>query len=76
MMDEGLLSIIPAGCGQLEKMLITLEHVELHGIFGSTFSYLIILVLSSSWYEALPSIILPRRGNLVKVITLGPNDIF
>ena len=37
-MDEGLLSIIPAGCGQLVKMLITLEP---HGIFRSNFTYLL-----------------------------------
>ena len=35
-MDEGLLSIISAVCGQLVKMLITLEP---HGIFGSKFIY-------------------------------------
>ena len=33
-MDEGLLSIISAGCGQLVKMLISLEP---HGIFDYDF---------------------------------------
>ena len=42
-----LLSISPAGRGQLVKMLITLEP---HGIFGSIFAYLFILTLSSHWY--------------------------
>ena len=40
LMDEGLLSIISVGCGQLVKMLITLE---LHGIFGSNDAFLFIL---------------------------------
>ena len=39
-MDEGLLSIISAGFGQLVKMPITLEP---HGIFGSNFANLFIL---------------------------------
>ena len=47
MMDESLLSMISAGCGQLVKMLITLEP---HGIFGSNFAYLSILTLSSHRY--------------------------
>ena len=51
LMDEVLLRIGPAGCGQLVKMIITLEP---HGIFGSTFTYLFfykfILTLSSHWY--------------------------
>ena len=34
-------------CGQLVKMLITLEQ---HDIFGSNFAYLFILTLSSHWY--------------------------
>ena len=34
-MNEALLSISLAGCGQLVKMLITLEP---HGIFGSIFA--------------------------------------
>ena len=37
LVDEGLLSIISAVCGQLVKMLITLEP---QGIFGSNFTYL------------------------------------
>ena len=36
LMDEGLLSIVSAGFGQLVKMLITLES---HGIFVSNFAY-------------------------------------
>ena len=40
LMDEGLLSIILAGCGQLVKMRITLEPL---GIFGLNFAYLFIL---------------------------------
>ena len=47
LMDDGLLSIISAGCCQLVKMLITLE---LHGIFGSYFAYLFILTMSNHWY--------------------------
>ena len=37
LMDEGLLSIISAGCGQLVKRCITIEP---HGIFGTNFAYL------------------------------------
>ena len=47
LMDEGWLSIISAGCGQLVKMLIILEP---HGLFESNFAYLFILMLSSHWY--------------------------
>ena len=47
LMDEGLLSIILAGSGQLVTMLITLE---MHELFGSNFEYLSILTLSSHWY--------------------------
>ena len=65
-MDEGLLSIISAGCGQLVKMLTTLEW---HGIFGPNFAYLFVLTLSSHWYakwdEVLLSIIFAIRGVLV-----------
>ena len=43
-MDDGLRSIISAGCGQLVKMLITIEP---HGTFGSNSAYLFILTLSS-----------------------------
>ena len=46
MLDEALLSISPVGCGQLVKMLITLEP---HGIFAS-FAFLFILTLSSHLY--------------------------
>ena len=37
LMNEGLLGIILAGCGQLAKMPITLE---LQGIYGCSFAYL------------------------------------
>ena len=43
MLGEGLLSIISAGCGQLEKMLITLKS---HGIFVSNFAYKFILTFN------------------------------
>ena len=46
-MDEGVLSIISAGCGHLEKMLITLEP---HGVFESNFAYQFVLKLSRHWY--------------------------
>ena len=57
LMDEGLLNIISAGCGQLIKILITLEP---RGRFGSNFAYLFILTLFShaNFEEALLSIIL------------------
>ena len=48
LMDKGLLSIISADCGQLVKMLISLEP---HGIFGSNFAYLFILI-SYSFYKS------------------------
>ena len=40
LMDEGLLSIISVGCGQLVKMRITLEPLD---IFGLNFADLFIL---------------------------------
>ena len=49
-MGKGLLSIISAGCGQLVKMLITLE---LHGIFGSNFAYLQVFILTLSNHQPL-----------------------
>ena len=59
LMDEGLLSISPACCGQLVKILITLE---LYGIC------LFILILSThgmqNGEEGLPSIILAGQGHL------------
>ena len=42
-MDDGLLSISPACCGHLAKILINLKP---EGIFGSNFAYLFILILS------------------------------
>ena len=47
-MDEGLLSISPACCGQLVKILISLEP---YGVFGSYFAYSFGFILSSHWYE-------------------------
>ena len=78
LMDEGLLSISPICSGQLVKILLTLEP---YGIFGSTFAYLYIYILSSHWYangdEGLPIIILAGRDLLVKIpITLKLHDIF
>ena len=63
------------------KMLITLEP---HGIFGSNFVYLCILVLSRHWNDGMkkcnessPSIILAGRALLVKMlITFEPHAIF
>ena len=46
-MDEGLLSMVSAGWGQLVKMLITLEP---HGTFGSNYAHLFILTLFSHLY--------------------------
>ena len=45
LMDEGLLSISPACCGQLVKILINLEP---YWIFGSNFAYLFILIMSKA----------------------------
>ena len=45
-----MLSIILAGCGQLVKMIITLEQND---IFRSHLAYLFILKLSSHWYVKL-----------------------
>ena len=82
LMVEDLLSISPACCGQLVKMLITLES---HGIFGSHFAYLFILILSGHLYEnenndkGMTSIILDGQGfffNEKKLVTLEPLGIF
>ena len=80
-MDEGLLNIISASCGQLVKKLVALEPFV---IFGSKFAYFFILTLCSHWFayadggdDALSSIILASRGLLVKLfITLEPHHIF
>ena len=70
-MDEGLLSIIPAGYGHLVKMLTTLEP---HGIYGYNCAYCLPL---QNCDEALPSIILAGQGILMKMlITHEPHDIF
>ena len=71
-MDECLLSIISVGCGQLVKMLITLEP---HSIFGSKFAYIIYfehcqVTGMENGDKALPSIILALRGLLVKMIII------
>ena len=81
LIDIGLLSNCPACCGQLPvvKILITLEPYR---IFGSSFAYLLILVLSrlpriqQNGGEGLSSIILAGQGILVKMlITLEPHGI-
>ena len=68
-MDEGLLSISPAFCGQLVKMLITMES---YGIFGSNFAYVLIYMLFSNWYaksdKGLLSIILASQRLLLKIL--------
>ena len=48
MMDEGLLSICPACCDKLVKMLLALEP---YGLFGSNFAHLSILYskVLSTW---------------------------
>ena len=46
-MDEALLGISPARCGQSVKILITRDP---HGIIGSNFAYLFILTLSNPLY--------------------------
>ena len=57
------------------QLLITLKE---YGIFGSKFAYLFILTLYSHYLqngdEALPSIILASRDNLVKMLTLEPHN--
>ena len=65
-------------CGQLVKMLITLDS---RGIIASNLVYLCILTLSSHQYKkvdkASPSIILAGQALLVKMlITLEPHGIF
>ena len=79
LIDMGLLSKCPAYCGQLVKILTTLEP---YGIFGSNFAYLFILIFSShpdmlNGGDGLPSIILTGQGLIVKMlITLEPHGIF
>ena len=86
LMDECLLNISRAGCGQLAKKLITLEP---HGIFGSNASFFSIKIVQplvckpvllrdpqvctiiTEWVR--PSV----RGQLLKMFrTLEPHDIF
>ena len=78
--DEALLSISPAGRGQLVKMLTTLEP---HGIFGSNFAYLYILTFNcpatdmQNGDKASPSISPTGRDFLIKMlIILEPHGIF
>ena len=79
LIDMGLLFNCSACCGQLVKILITLEP---YGIFESNFAYLFILIFSShpdmqNGNKGLPSIILTGQGLLVKLlITLEPQGIF
>ena len=79
LIDMGLLSSCPACCGQLVKILIT---VEPYRIFGSNFAYLFILILSihrgiRNGGGALPSIILAGQCILLKMlISLERHGIF
>ena len=62
-MDDTLLSISPAGCGQLVKMLITLEP---RGIFGSNFALSLLkhclAIDMQNGGEALPKIVRSMIG--------------
>ena len=75
----GLLGNRPACCGQLVKVVITLEPYR---IFGSNCAYLFILILSihpgmQNGGEGLTSIILAGQCLLVKMlILLKPHGIF
>ena len=76
--DKASPNIILAGQALLVKMFITLE---LHGIFGSNFVFLCILISSATdiekGYEASPSIILASLALLVEMLmTLEPHAIF
>ena len=77
--DIDLLSNCPAYCGQLVKILITIEPYR---IFGSNIASLFILIFSShpsmqNGGEGLPSIILAGQGLLVKmIITLELHGTF
>ena len=78
MMGKGLLSIVPAGCGQLVKMLITLKP---HGIFVSNLHVYLFqhcpAIGMQNGDEALPNIILAGRGILVEMlIILDLHNIF
>ena len=77
-MNEGLLSIISAVCGQLVKMCVTFET---HGRFGSNFADLFILTFSSQCKMVMwlcrASFLFAGRGLLVKMlITLEPHHTF
>ena len=79
LIDMALLCNCPASCGQLMKILITLEP---YGMFGSSFAHLFVLILSShpglqNGGESLPNIILVCQGRSVKMlIALEPHGIF
>ena len=72
-----LLSNCPACCGELVKLLITLEPYR---IFGSNFAYLFYYYLTTGIQngdKGLPIIILASWGILVKIlITFEPHFIF
>ena len=77
MIDMGLLCNFPASCGQLGKIIITLEP---QGVYVSKFAYLFILILSShsgmqNSDKGLSSINFADQGILVKLLinleTLG-----
>ena len=76
-MDECLLSISLACCGQNVNILLT---IQMYGIFGSYFAYFILYCLATGMQngdEGLPSINLAGQGLLVKMlITLELHGIF
>ena len=74
LMDEALLSISPAGRGQLVKIIITLEP---HCIFETNFACLYTLTGMQNGDEAAPSIISAGQGPSYKIlITIEPHGIF
>ena len=74
LMDEALLSISPAGRGQLVRMIITLEP---HCIFETNFACLYTLTGMQNGDETSPSIISAGQGLVFKMlITLEPHGIF
>ena len=75
-MDEGLLSISPACCGQFVKMLITLEP---HGIFRFNFAFIYFVqpLLCKTVCQEFAEHILVGQGLLVNMpITLEQHGIF
>ena len=70
-MDEDLLSISPADCVQLVKILITLEPHDIHA-FASNSEYIFLHRMQSDEHQSAAS-----RGLLVKMrITLEPHCVF